>query len=117
MANFPWRTHLSWLILILGGLWGISMARAEGSPGSALQGALITGYASWSLYRGLPPVWRWWKAHGLRLGGLAGCIPGGALIQAIVAFSILAAGGYFYSVFGGGLYHFTQHLRTSRRHI
>lgn len=118
MKNLSWRAHLSWVVLVLGGLWGMSMARSGGEEsGTDLRTAIMTGYICWSLYWGLPPFWRWWKRRGSQAGWTVGCVPGMSLIHIALVFAGLVVGGYFFSVFGGGLYHFGQYLRTARHQI
>ena len=113
--SFPWRMHLSWLVLAIGGLWGASTAHRPGGPGgSTILTALLTGYILWALYWGLPPFWRWWRRF--HTPSLLSFLPGGCVLRAGIAFGLLVAGGYFFSVFGGGLYHFSRYLRGARYH-
>ena len=117
MLGPVWRIHLSWLVLAAGGLWGIAMAKHSSGPGATIPFALMTGYVAWALYWGLPPFWRWWRkscSHALKVVSF---LPGGCLLQAAVAFAVLLAGGYFFSVFGGGLYQFALCCRAAKYHL
>jgi hypothetical protein len=107
------RLHLSWVVLAAGGLWGIAMAKST-PGGNAVQAALLTGYIAWSLYWGVPPFWRWWRRTGLNAFKFANFLPGGCFLQAAIACTVLFIGGYFFSVFGGGLYYFARQWRASR---
>src|SRR3954449_2913725 len=107
MLNPVWRLHLSWLVLAAGGLWGISWAKQQvPQPGSTIPFALLFGYIAWALYWGVPPFWRWWRRTCTTALRAFHLLPGGCLIQAAIAFTLLFVGGYFFSVFGGGLYQF-----------
>ena len=119
MLNPVWRLHLSWLVLAAGGLWGISIARNGGhgvGTSGTVQTALLTGYIALALYWGVPPFWRWWRRAWFHAHGLIGILTGGCLIRAVIAFTVLLVGGYFFSVFGGGLYQFARHWRLARYH-
>ena len=118
MLNPVWRLHLSWLVLAAGGLWGVSIAHSGGRPGSStLQTALMTGYIAWALYWGVPPFWRWWRRFWLRMPSIMNFFSGGCVLRAAISFFILVVGGYFFSVFGGGLYQFARHWRAMRSHV
>lgn len=116
MLNPVWKLHLSWLVLAAGGLWGISIAKHSVPPASPVPFALMVGYITWALYWGVPPFWRWWRRSGMNIARMARFLPGGCLIQAAIGFTVLFAGGYFFSVFGGGIYQFARHLRAAQYH-
>ena len=115
--SFPWRMHLSWLVLAAGGLWGISVARAAGPSASVVVTALTYGYVLWSLYWGGPPVFNWWKRNVFSRTGPVNLMSFAWGIQMSVALAILFWGGTIFCVLGGGAYYFSRQLKSSRYHI
>jgi hypothetical protein len=112
-----WRIHLSRLALAAGGLWGTRWPSTASGLGATVPFALMTGYIAWALYWGIPAFWRRWRrscSHALKV---ASFLPGGCLLQAAIAFAVLLAGGYFFSVFGGGIYQFALCCRAAKYHL
>jgi hypothetical protein len=110
----PRRMYFSWMALILGGLFGISASHGRvGHQGTTLEMALVYGYIAWCLYWGVPPFLRWWRSTWHKGARDEGASPGN-LLAAALRLSIFVTGAYFFSVLGGGLYHFARYWRSSR---
>jgi len=103
-----WKTNLSWLILVAGAIWGLSQTAGRGFAQEA-QTVLGWAYAAWALFWGVPPFLKWWGHYWVTLPAMTGCLPGGCLLQAMLVTAVLALGGPFYCLFGGGIYQFVRH--------
>lgn len=115
--SFPWRIHLSWLVLAIGGLWGISVARAAGPATSSVATALTYAYFTWALYWGGPSFFSWWRRTFFKLSGpIAAFTPFGCGFQMALAFFVLALGAIPFCIFGGGIYHFARHWKSACYH-
>jgi hypothetical protein len=116
--NASWRMHISWLVLVLGGLWGISVARAAGSNTNVVATALLYGYLTWALYWGGPAFLGWWRSTFLRFSGsIAAFAPAGCGFQIGLAFLVLFLVGIPFCALGGGIYQFSRHWKTARYHV
>jgi hypothetical protein len=107
--------HVSWLVLTLGGLWGVSVARASHlDSASVLTTGLLYGYILWSLYWGGPAFLAWWRGTFLNLGPLV--VFGGCGFQMGLAICVLVLVGIPFCTLGGGIYHFSRHWKAARYH-
>lgn len=70
---------------------------------------ITIGYSVWALFWGAPAAWRLWRKLVARLGNFwIGCSPVG-LAGILTALVWLVFGGWFYCLFGGGIYQFLKH--------
>ena len=106
------KTRLSWAVFVAGGLAGLSMGNGPLNPEPPWVNALLCAYFAWSLYWGLPAAWRHRRpvlTHLHHWITLKDQLAKWALCQ-----SIFWTWALLFSVFGGGLYQFFQHLRVRR---
>jgi hypothetical protein len=103
------KLHVSWLFFALGAYWG-----ATSVPQGKLGAGLLVGYVVWSLFWGVPPVWRWWRAKGHQHFAAFQRGTSSWALRTALSFAFLMTAAYFVSVFGGGLYHFLKCLRRAR---
>jgi hypothetical protein len=112
MLSPTWRIHLSWLILLTGGLWGSLIA--YNTTSDPLPQALKLAYLLWSLYWGAPLFLHWWRKVFVHFVGPTSLMSFGCGPQFIVAFIALVLLGPPFCVLGGGIYQFVACLRISR---
>ncbi len=96
------KLFLSWVFLLAGAVYGAHLSYSGQIAVDPLAAALSTGYASWGLYWGVPVVWRWWWPISPRRRDRSVL---GRIFWLMVDFALPLIGGYFYGVFGGGIYH------------
>jgi hypothetical protein len=76
---------------------------------------ITIGYALWALFWGAPAAWRLWRQVVFAKSALfLGCSPIG-LAWVLTAFCLLVFGGWFFCLFGGGIYQFLKHWWSIRR--
>lgn len=105
---------LSWIVLICGAMFGLSVASSGPPTVSPLAAAFVWAYGCWGFYWGAPRVWRWWRCFPLRRDRASARR---WAVEAILTLLIPILGGYLYGVFGGGFYEFWKHQRQRRRTI
>jgi len=107
-----WRTRLSWVVFVLGGLCGLQLDSVGRSAGPAWVDALISGYAAWCLYWGLPVVWRVRRPFLARLDRLFHLE--NRLGKWVLCQSLFLTWAVLYSICGGGLHQFAVQVRRRR---
>ena len=109
------KIRVSLLILVAGASISLVSTPLHEIGRETLYSSVITGYMIWGLFWGLPPVWRWWRGSPFGLSSFTGCLMGAWFFSFLSLFFLLA-GGWFYSLFGGGIYQFAKHwLRVNGR--
>lgn len=107
------KIHLSWLFLIVGALWGATLVAERQVAGAPVGVVLGYAYALWALFWGLPPFWSWLRRVFPPLnGGPLYLVP----IRLAVWLSVALIGGVYFSLFGGGIFHFLRDWWTVRGH-
>jgi hypothetical protein len=107
-----WRTRISWAVFLAGGLWGASVEGIAPDPHPPWVRALAAGYVAWSLYWGLPAMWRRRRALLERLR--AWISSKNQLTKWAICESIFWTWAFLFSVLGGGLHQFAQAVRMRR---
>ena len=105
------RIWAGWLFAGAGVYIGIALANAHQVNAPTPVAAVLGAYMAWSITWGIPPVWRWWIGLFQNLGCFLFATPIGWLMLILLFFYIPLVGGYFYGIFGGGIY---QYLKTRR---
>lgn len=116
------RIVISWVVAALAGLivlaLGSTAVAEQKQPASAtllmLFNAFTVAYGLWSLYWGMPPVWRAWR----NFLGNTGCFlianPIGWSILLLFFFCIPFIGAMFYGPYGGGIYEYLKWRRIAK---
>jgi len=109
------RLQWSWVFLVAGALYGAELVRQMKPHNPALNPILMiitSAYLFWSVYWGFPAFWRWasrFGHHASHLGHLEnGCV------WLTIAFALTVTCGLYFSLFGGGIYHFLKAWRAYR---
>ena len=105
------RILVSLALFVAGAMIPVSMTNQEGELVElTLKQHLLIGYVLWALFWGAPAAWRLWRQlifnPSVTLRG--GCSPVG-LAGALTSILLLVLGGWFYCLFGGGIYQFLKH--------
>lgn len=105
------RIWISWAFAAIGAPIGVAAGQSEHT--SALFTAVLGAYIGWSLYWGVPPVWRGWCNLFRNVGCFVHATPIGWLILLLAFFYIPLVGGCLYGVFGGAIYQFMKCRRLA----
>lgn len=109
-----WKTLLSLGGALLGAVFLASlMAASAGRQTMVLPDMLFGAYVAWALFWGFPCFWRWWRRSSFGLGSLGHAWRAG-FFRIALSLAFLLTGGYFFSVFGGGIYQFVRHRMALR---
>jgi hypothetical protein len=107
-----WKTRVSWLVFVAGGLLAASLEDARPTAGPPWARALAGGYVAWALYWGLPVVSKQRRAFLDRLREWITCK--NQLARWAACEWIFWTWVMCFSVFGGGLYQFALVIRRRR---
>lgn len=100
---------VSLAVLLVGAAIPVHQVTPEGPVELTLNQHIMIGYVLWALFWGAPAAWKLWRRLIFnRSAVLFGCSPAG-LAWVLTAFSLLVLGGWFYCLFGGGIYQFLKH--------
>ncbi len=109
------RLQWSWVVLVVGALYGAEFARQMKPPNVPLNPllmVLISAYLFWAVYWGFPVFWRWasrFAHHTSHIGHLEnGCI------WLTITLALTISCGLYFSLFGGGIYQFVKAWRAYR---
>jgi hypothetical protein len=101
------KFFVSLLVFLAGVMIPLLVTQVNSEPPS-LGNRMQVGYAFWALFWGAPAAWRLGRKLVYWLPSL-GCAGIG------IGFAIAWVGGWFYCLFGGGIYQFLKHWRSVTR--
>ena len=106
------KLFCSWIALLAGMVYGANLSYDKLVEADPLASALSGGYLFWALYWGVPITWRWWWRVSPRRRAQT---VSGSVFWFAVDLTLPVILGYFYGVFGGGLYECWKTWMSVRR--
>jgi hypothetical protein len=115
------RIVISWVVATFGAISGLPFGAATDvgqkeqtySLPIGLLFAVLMAYSFWSIYWGMPPVWRAWRNYLGNMGCFVFANPVGWLILLLFFFYIPFVGAMFYGLYGGGIYEYLKCRRIA----
>lgn len=102
------KIFVSLALFLIGAAIPVLVTR-EGPQDLTWNQHLMIGYVLWALFWGVPAAWKLWRKFIFNKYILfLGCSPAG-VAWALTAPLLLVLGGWFYCLFGGGIYQFLKH--------